>query len=1037
VNSAATTDTTAPTLNLPADITAEATSGAGAAVSYTVTATDNVDPNPTVSCTPASGSTFPLSTTTVNCTATDASGNQSSGSFTITVRDTTGPTLTLSSNLTAEATSSAGAAVTYSVSASDSVSTATVSCTPASGSTFPLGTTTVNCTARDAAGNESRGSFTITVRDTTGPRLNLSGNLTSEATSASGAVVNYSVSATDDVDANPTVSCTPASGSTFPLGSTTVNCTARDATGNTNSGSFTITVGDTTAPRLTVSGDLTAEAASAAGAVVNYSVSATDDIDANPTVSCTPASGSTFPLGATTVECTATDSDRNSSTGSFNVTVRDTTPPVLHLSGGVSKEATARLTPVTYTVSANDAVSAATVSCTDQNNNRVGLDGGNFPVGTTTITCVATDEVRNSISGSFAITIRDTTEPVVTPPASFSVEATSLQGAVASYSGASASDLVDGSIAPTCEPASGITLPLGAHQVTCTARDAAGNTGRATFTITVQDTTPPTLNIPGGFIGPDSVEATGANGAAVTYAVTASDAASVPTIACQDQNGNAVNPNGQTFPLGETTVRCIATDGAGRTNEGGFKVFVVNVQDTTPPTISGMPADMTVEATSAAGAAATWTAPTANDLVDGDVAVTCDPASGSTFGLGETTVTCEASDGRKNKATRTFKVTVRDTIAPTLDDRSNVTARAVNAQGAIVTYTLPTATDAADPNPTVTCDKASGSQFPLGETEVSCTAKDASNNTSPTKTFKVIVSDQDVPVVTVPANIVAEATSAAGAVVNYSGVSANDNVDGAITPSCAPASGGTFALGATQVNCEATDAAGNTGRNSFSVTVRDTTAPTNIQFTGITAGQSFAWGSVPAASSFGCTAEDTVGLNSCTISGYSNAVGRHTLTATAEDNAGNKSTATLNYQVTGWTLKGFHAPIGESNSIIRAAGAQVPTADANTIWNTAKGGSTIPLKFNIFAGSVERTSTGTDTIKSFNATRITCPSGTPITDAVEELSTAGTTSLRYDSTAGQYIQNWKTSTVSSDTCFRVALTAADDSVIYTFVRLRK
>jgi len=74
-------DTTPPVLTLPADITVTATSRLGARVSYTATATDNVDPHPTVTCAPPSGAQFPLGLTTVNCTARDASGNTSTGSF--------------------------------------------------------------------------------------------------------------------------------------------------------------------------------------------------------------------------------------------------------------------------------------------------------------------------------------------------------------------------------------------------------------------------------------------------------------------------------------------------------------------------------------------------------------------------------------------------------------------------------------------------------------------------------------------------------------------------------------------------------------------------------------------------------------------------------------------------------------------------------------------------------------------------------------------------------------------------------------------
>lgn len=79
-------DTTPPVLQLPAPITVDATGPAGAVVTYTATATDNADPRLAVVCTPSSGSTFAIGTTTVTCTATDASGNRTTGSFTVRVK---------------------------------------------------------------------------------------------------------------------------------------------------------------------------------------------------------------------------------------------------------------------------------------------------------------------------------------------------------------------------------------------------------------------------------------------------------------------------------------------------------------------------------------------------------------------------------------------------------------------------------------------------------------------------------------------------------------------------------------------------------------------------------------------------------------------------------------------------------------------------------------------------------------------------------------------------------------------------------------
>ena len=235
---------TTPTLSLPSDITAESTSGSGAAVSYSVTASDAEDnPDPTPSCTPASGSTFALGTTQVNCSVTDSGGLSASGMFNVTVVDTTPPSLTLPADKTVEATGPSGASVSYSASASDVVDGAVaVSCLPASGSTFPLGPTTVSCSATDVHGNTGSGSFTVTVVDTTPPSLTLPSDFTELATSGSGAVVTYAASANDLVDGSVAISCSPASGSAFTLGQTTVNCSATDSRGNSVSGSFKVSV---------------------------------------------------------------------------------------------------------------------------------------------------------------------------------------------------------------------------------------------------------------------------------------------------------------------------------------------------------------------------------------------------------------------------------------------------------------------------------------------------------------------------------------------------------------------------------------------------------------------------------------------------------------------------------------------------------------------------------------------------------------------------------------------------------------------------
>jgi hypothetical protein len=156
--------------------------------------------------------------------------------------------------------------------------------------------------------------------DRTAPALTLPADMTTEATGPT-TIVTFTMSASDETDPAPVVACTPAPGFAFPVATTTVDCTATDTTGNVAHGSFTVTVTDHTPPALTLSGNISATATSPSGAVVTYSVSAVDLVDGSRPVTCSPASGSTFPIGMTTVQCSASDTHTNTANGSFTVTV--------------------------------------------------------------------------------------------------------------------------------------------------------------------------------------------------------------------------------------------------------------------------------------------------------------------------------------------------------------------------------------------------------------------------------------------------------------------------------------------------------------------------------------------------------------------------------------------------------------------------------------------------------------------------------------------------------------------------------------------
>jgi RNA polymerase sigma factor (sigma-70 family) len=306
-------DSTAPALALPDALSVEA----GAPVAYHASARDAVDGEVVVECSVPAGRKLPVGRTTIACTSTDAAGNVAHAKFTVRVGDTTAPTLRLPDDLTVEA-SGRRTRVVFQVSADGARG---LHCRPSSRSLFPLGPTTVRCSASDAQGNTGRGSFLVRVVDSTAPRISVPQALTVEATGPTGAKVEFEASAMDLADGRPRVTCSPASGSTFPLGATTVRCAARDASGNRASATFTATVVDTSAPSLTLPADRTLQATSTKGATVTYSASATDSVDGPLTPTCTPPSGAVFPVGSTTVTCTARDAHGNERSESFTVTV--------------------------------------------------------------------------------------------------------------------------------------------------------------------------------------------------------------------------------------------------------------------------------------------------------------------------------------------------------------------------------------------------------------------------------------------------------------------------------------------------------------------------------------------------------------------------------------------------------------------------------------------------------------------------------------------------------------------------------------------
>ena len=758
-------DTEGPVVTCPAAITASNDAGlCSAVVSYpAATATDNCAGTPTLSYSHASGSTFPVGTTTVTVTATDAVGNTSACTFTVTVNDTEDPVVNCPLDI--EVSNDAGlcsAVVNYpAATATDNCAgTPSLSYSHSSGSAFPVGTTTVTVTATDAAGNTSACTFTITVNDTEAPVVNCP--LDIQASNDAGlcsAVVNYpAATATDNCAGTPSLSYSHSSGSSFPVGTTTVTVTATDAAGNTSACTFTITVNDTEDPVVTCPAAIAVNNdAGLCGAVVNYpAATATDNCAGTPSLSYSHASGSTFPVGTTTVTVTATDAAGNTSACTFTVTVNDTEDPVVTCPANITtvNDPGQCGAAVSFTASLTDNCPGATVSYFP-------ASGSVFPIGTTLVTATATDAAGNTSSCTFSVTVEDDELPAINCPGNILVNNDAgLCGAVVTFSVA-VNDNCTATLVLSHE--SGDFFPIGVTTVIATATDASGNTTTCSFTVTVEDNTVPLIACPSNIAVSNDP---GACGAIVNFEATASDNCVGGATVTYSQNP------GTLFPIGQTIVTVTAIDGNGNTASCSFTVTVTDDEN---PVIT-CPANINVNNDAGqCGAVVTYNA-TISDNCPG-ASVSYSLASGSVFPIGTTMVTATATDAAGNTSSCTFTVTVNDNQAPVIVCPANISVGNTAGQcGATVSF-IATVTDNCA-GATVSYSPASGSFFPVGTTTVTATATDANGNTSACS-FTVTVNDTEDPVITCPANVsVNNQAGQCGAIITFALATATDNCTG-------------------------------------------------------------------------------------------------------------------------------------------------------------------------------------------------------------------------------------------------------------------
>jgi len=499
-------DTKPPTISCPADVKVPAD---GATCSQVVvfsqpTFSDNCDANPQLSGNIASGAVLPVGSMVAVFKAIDDSGNSATCTFRITVADTTAPRL-VNCPKDFTVTTPAGACEMKVFWDAPLVIDA---CDPypilpkpniASGSMLPTGQTTVIYTAQDSTGNLMSCSFAITVQENVPPILVDCPKDIVLYTNTCSAVATWTPPQVSDNCSPVVLNANFAPGATFPETSTQVTYVATDKWGNTAACSFVVTVIDTVPP--TFSGcpkDTVLSSNGLCSTVVNWQMPvAADNCAPVPVVTASSLPGDLYPVGHTKVQVVVQDPSGNKDVCAFKITVIG--PPLGFEDVPQSQTFVGCSAVATWTPPKPTGVCApAKVEATHQ-------PGDTFPVGITTVVYTVSDTLGYSASASFTIAVTESIAPVFNCPVSPVV--VDVSGAVKTdgsqfLSSAQATASCDGVVLrfplphatdncgqPFVEQTGGYPtdafFPVGTHQLSFRATDAAGNTDLCSVAVVV------------------------------------------------------------------------------------------------------------------------------------------------------------------------------------------------------------------------------------------------------------------------------------------------------------------------------------------------------------------------------------------------------------------------------------------------------------------------------------------------------------------------------------------------------------------------
>ena len=708
-------DNETPTLDCPTDSMVNTDLGTnGAVVTYAdPTGSDNCPDATLVQTTGlGSGATFPVGTTTETYTITDGVGNLSSCSFNVSVVDAEPPTAVCQDSVV-QLDENGIATITgadVDAGSSDASGIASLDVSPNSFDCSAIGVNPVVLTVTDNHGNVSNCTANVTVEDTVLPEV-----ICRDATVALDANGIAAVTSTD-VDNGSQDACGIASLSVNPatlnsVDSHEVTLTATDANGNVATCTAIVTVVDEQSPIITCPTDIVVNTdPQQCDAVVTYTPPVGIDNDPGATTVLTSGlgSGATFALGSSTETYTVADTSGNSASCSFTITVVDNEAPTLACPADISVDTDPGSNGALVTYNAptgTDNCPNTTVLQTAG----LGSDA-TFPIGITTESYTLTDAAGNSTSCSFTVTVIDVEPPVAScQDITASLDVNGNATITAEDVDAGSHD-VSGIASLALDQTEFTCSDVGVNTVVLTVVDNNGNSSTCNADVTVADTILPVA------LCQDITVALDADGSA---SMSPDPINNGSHDACGIAN-LSVSPD-TVIGTGDHTVTLTVTDNNGNSTSCDATVTAV---DTVPPAIT-CPLDIIAECAGTDGTVITFDPPTTDDP---DASVACIPVSDSLFSIGTTSVSCTATDAAGNSSGCNFAVTIEDTTAPTISCPENITVNRTSPEGAIVDFTVPTATDLCSNIVTVQCDPDAGTFFNLGITTVTCTATDNDSN---------------------------------------------------------------------------------------------------------------------------------------------------------------------------------------------------------------------------------------------------------------------------------------------------------------------